>query len=53
MIYRLFDKKKNSVEPIKNENILNKELPEELHKPTIRNFYKNSTLNFYRQYLGC
>ena len=31
---------KTSVGTIKNENILNKELAEELHKPTIRNFSK-------------
>ena len=39
MIYWLFDKK-TSVRAIKNENILNKELAEELYKPTIRNFSK-------------
>ena len=32
--------KKTSVGAIKNENILNKELAEELNKPTIRNFIK-------------
>ena len=39
MVYRLFDKK-NSGSGIKNENISNKELAEELHKPIIRNFNK-------------
>ena len=32
--------KKTSVGVIKNDNIFNKELAEELHKPTIRNFSK-------------
>ena len=39
MVYRLFDKK-NSGSGIKNENISNKELAEELHKPIIRRFNK-------------
>ena len=39
MVYRLFDKK-NSGSGIKNENISNKELAEELHKPIIRKFNK-------------
>ena len=39
MVYRLFDKK-NSGSDIKNENISNKELAEELHKPIIRKFNK-------------
>ena len=38
----------------KNENISNKELAEELHKPIIRKFKKKKiTLIFYRQYFGC
>ena len=44
MVYRFFDKK-TSGGGIKNENISNKELAEELHK--------RITLIFYRQYLGC
>ena len=39
MVYRFFDKK-TSDSGIKNENILNKELAEELHKPIIRKFNK-------------
>ena len=34
-----FDKK-TSGSGIKNENIANKELPEELHKPIVREFKK-------------
>ena len=52
MIYKFFDKK-TSDSGIKNENISNKELTEELRKPTIRKFKKKSALTFYRQYLGC
>ena len=40
MVYKFFDKKKNSGSCIKNENISNKKLAEELHKPIIRNFKK-------------
>ena len=39
MAYKFFDKK-TSGSGIKNENISNKELAEELHKPIIRNFNK-------------
>ena len=39
MVYRLFDKKNSGI-GIKNENISNKELAEELHKPIIRKFNK-------------
>ena len=39
MIYKFFDKK-TSVSDIKNENISNKELAEELHKPINRKFNK-------------
>ena len=39
MVYKFFDKK-TSGSGIKNENISNKELAEELHKPIIRNFKK-------------
>ena len=47
MVYNFFDKK-TSGGAIKDESMSNKELAEELHKPTIKNF----TLTFYRQYLG-
>ena len=46
MVYKFFDKNctlladKSGSEPIKNQNIQNKELPEELHKPIIRKFKK-------------
>ena len=39
MIYKYFDKK-TSGRTVKNENISNKELREELHKPIIRKFNK-------------
>ena len=39
MVYKYFDKK-TSGSGIKNENISNKELAEELHKPIIRKFNK-------------
>ena len=39
MVYTFFVKK-TSRSGIKNENISNKELAEELHKPIIRNFNK-------------
>ena len=40
MIYICFDKKNILVVALKSENISNKELAEELHKPIIRNFNK-------------
>ena len=39
MISKFFDKK-TSGSGSKNENILNKELADELHKPIIRKFHK-------------
>ena len=46
--------KKILVVVFKNENISNKELAEELHKPIVRKFKKKKiTLIFYRQYFGC
>ena len=39
MVYKCFDKK-SSDSGIKNENISNKELTEELHKPIIKKFNK-------------
>ena len=55
IVYKSFDKKISctSGNGIKNDNILNKELAEELHKPIIRKFKNESILMFYRQYLGC
>ena len=51
MVYKYFDKK-SSGSGIKNENMTDKQLAEELYKSIIRKF-KKSTFNFYRQYLGC
>ena len=46
--------KKTSSSGIKNENVLNKELADELHKPIIRKIEKRkSKITFYRQYLRC
>ena len=39
MVYKFFNKK-TSGSGIKDKNVLNKELAEELHKPTIRTFEK-------------
>ena len=59
--YKLFDKKtaggaatllrsetlaKQNKSAVKNQNILNKELAEELHKPIIRKFKKRSVYSF-------
>ena len=41
MVYKFFDKK-SSGGGIKNENISNKDLAGELHKPIIRNFKKRN-----------
>ena len=41
MVYKFFDKK-TSGSGIKNENISNKELAEDLHKPIIRKFKKRN-----------
>ena len=43
--------KKTSVSGIKNENMLNKKLSEELYKLIIRRFEEKSKLTFYRHYL--
>ena len=68
MGYKFFDKKTSAGDAtrarsetlaalnksaIKNENISNVELAEELHKAIIRKANKKSTLTFYKQYLGC
>ena len=39
IVYKYFDKKSASGSGIKNENISNRELSEELHKTIIRNFF--------------
>ena len=51
MVYRFFDKKPFG-SGIKNEDIPNKELADELHKPIIRKFDKKIAFIFYWQYLG-
>ena len=40
MVNKFFDKEKTSGSGIKNKNISNRELAEELHKPIIRKFNK-------------
>ena len=52
MNYKFFDKT-TSGGAIKNENMSNKELAEELRTPIIRNLRKESTLIFYGQYVRC
>ena len=45
MVYTFFDKKSTSGSGITNNEIKqNLQLPEELHKPIIRNFYKKNSL---------
>ena len=46
MVYRFFDKK-TSDSNIKNENIPNKELAEELQKPIIRKFNKRKVHSLF------
>ena len=46
MVYRFFDKK-TSDSNIENENIPNKELAEELHKPIIRKFNKRKVHSLF------
>ena len=43
IVYKVFDKK-TSVGAIKNEDMSNKELAEEFHKPIIRKFEKRKLL---------
>ena len=57
MVYKFFDKK-TSGGTVKNENISNKELAEELHKPIIRKFNKRKVQspfidNIWGADLGC
>ena len=51
LVYKFFDKK-TSGSVNKNDSISNQQLAEEVHKPIVRKL-KKSTLNFYRQYVGC
>ena len=50
-VFLQWSDKKTSGGEIKNENMSNKELAEELPKPIIRKLKKKSTLIFHRQYL--
>ena len=53
MAYKFFDKK-TSGSGIKNENTLNKESAEELHKPITRKFYKRKLYSpFTDNIWGC
>ena len=51
MVYKFFDKK-TSGGTVKNENISNKELAEELQKPIIKYSRKQKYTRLYRQYSG-
>ena len=51
VVYIFFDKK-TSDGTVKNENISNKELAEELHKPIIRKFNKKKYNNFLLTIFG-
>ena len=51
MVYKFHDKK-SSGGGIKNENIPNQQLAEELHRPIIGKLMKQ-TVHTYKQYLGC
>ena len=52
MIARLETLATRNKPAIENENLSNREIAEELHKPIIRKFdKKKSSLTFYRQYL--
>ena len=46
MVYNFFDKK-TFVSGIKNENMLNKELAKELHKPIIKKFEKRKVISHF------
>ena len=46
MVYTLFDEK-TSAGAIKNENMSNKELAEESHKPIIRKFNNRKVHSFF------
>ena len=52
MVYKFFDKN-TSGSGIKNENILSKELAEELHKPIIRKFNKRKVKSSFINNIGC
>ena len=47
MVYKFFDKKKTSGGGIKNENMSDQELAEELHRPIIRKFEKRKVCSSF------
>ena len=51
MVYTIFDQK-TSGGSIKNENMSNQHIAEELYKSVIRKF-KKKKITFYRKYMGC
>ena len=52
MVYKFFDKKASGG-AIKNKNMSNKEIAEELTNQLLKKLKNKSILTFYRQYLGC
>ena len=52
VVYKFFDKK-TSASGIKNENISDKELAEELHKPIIRKFKKQKVYSSFIDNIWC
>ena len=52
MVDKFFDKK-TSGSGMKNDNMLDQQLAEELQKSIVRTVKKRSAITFYRQYLGC
>ena len=52
MVYKFFDKK-SSGSGIKNENMSDQQLAEELYKQLLENLIKGKYTHLYRQYLGC
>ena len=61
MVYTFFDKKASATRTnkfagsgIKNENMSNKELADDLHQPNIRKYEKRKYTHFLQAiYLGC
>ena len=48
MVYKLFNKQTTGSGTVKDENMQNKELAEELKNPLLENLKTKSTLIFYR-----
>ena len=48
MVYKLFNKQATGSGTVKDENMQNKELAEELKNPLLENLKTKSTLIFYR-----